>query len=73
MSLLNMSFTGGVFILAVLLLRAVFQNIVSRRTFLVLWLVADALLLIPVRFRLPFSFFSLVKGPDTSAFHEELF
>ena len=68
MSLLNMSFTGGVFILAVLLLRAVFQNIVSRRTFLVLWLVADALLLIPVRFRLPFSFFSLVKGPDTSAF-----
>ena len=68
MSILNMSFTGGVFILAVLLLRAAFQNIVSRRTFLILWLVADALLLIPFRFRLPFSFYSLIKGPDTSSF-----
>ena len=66
MSLLNMSVTGGVFILAVLLLRAAFQNIVSRRTFLVLWLVANALLLIPFRFRLPISIYTLVNRPDTA-------
>ena len=66
MSLLNMSVTGGVFIFAVLLLRAAFQNIVSRRTFLVLWLVANALLLIPFRFRLPISIYTLVNRPDTA-------
>ncbi|MBE7007164.1 MAG: hypothetical protein E7424_08510 [Ruminococcaceae bacterium] len=66
MSLLNMSVTGGVFILAVLLLRAAFQNIVSRRTFLILWLAANALLLIPFRFRLPISIYTLVNQPDTA-------
>ena len=38
MSIATMSLTGGVFILAVLLVRALFQNIVPRRTFLALWL-----------------------------------
>ena len=46
MNILTMSLTGGVFILAVLLTRALFQDIVPRRTFLVLWLAANALLLI---------------------------
>lgn len=63
MSLLNMSVTGGVFILAVLLLRAAFQNIVSRRTFLVLWLVANALLLIPFRIHAPVSIYALAPRP----------
>ncbi len=63
MSLLSVSLTGGVFILAVLLLRDVFQNIVPRRTFLVLWLVADTLLLIPFRVRLPVSIYALAPRP----------
>ena len=67
MSLLNMSLTGGVFILAVLFIRTVFQNIVPRRTFLVLWLVACALLLIPLRFRLPVSFYSLFRQTEVAA------
>ena len=67
MTLLNMSLTGGVFILVVLLVRAAFQNIVPRRTFLVLWLAANALLLIPFRPRLPFSFYALVKRPEAAA------
>ena len=49
MQILTMSLTGGVFILAVLLMRALFQNIVPRRTFLILWLAANALLLVPLR------------------------
>ncbi len=67
MSLLNMSLTGGVFILAVLLLRAVFQNIVPRRTFLALWLAANALLLIPLRFRLPMSIYALLDRGTAEA------
>ena len=60
MSILNMSLTGGVFILTVLFLRAIFQNYVPRRTFLILWLAANALLLVPFRFRLPVSVYGLV-------------
>ena len=63
MTILSMSLTGGVFILAVLLLRAAFQNLVSRRIFLVLWLAFCTLLLIPVRARLPVSIYSLARQP----------
>ena len=67
MSILTMSLTGGVFILAVLLTRALFQDIVSRRTFLVLWLAANALLLIPLRPLLPVSIYRLTAHKSVSA------
>ena len=57
MTVWTMSLTGGVFILAVLAVRALFQNVVPRRTFLVLWLAANALLLIPLRPVLPVSIY----------------
>ncbi len=63
MSLWSITLTGGVFILAVLLLRAVFQNYVPRRTFLVLWLAANALLLIPFRIHAPVSIYALAPQP----------
>ncbi len=63
MSLWSLSLTGGVFILVVLLIRAAFQNIVPRRTFLVLWLVANGLLLIPFRIHAPVSIYALAPRP----------
>ena len=69
MSILNMSLTGGVFILAVLVLRAAFQNFVPRRTFLVLWLAASALLLIPFRIHAPVSIYALAPR-NTAAVSE---
>ena len=67
MQILTMSLTGGVFILAVLLMRALFQNIVPRRTFLILWLAANALLLIPLRPLLPVSIYRLLGHTSTDA------
>ena len=67
MHILTMSLTGGVFILAVLLMRALFQNIVPRRTFLTLWLAANALLLIPLRPLLPVSIYRLLGHTGTGA------
>ncbi|MBE6931857.1 MAG: M56 family metallopeptidase [Ruminococcaceae bacterium] len=63
MNLLTMSLTGGVFIGVTLLLRAIFQHIVPRRAFLSLWLVANALLLIPLRLPTPVSIYALVEAP----------
>ena len=63
MNLLTMSLTGGVFIGVTLLLRTVFQHIVPRRTFLSLWLVANGLLLIPIRLPTPVSIYQLVETP----------
>ena len=63
MNLLSMSLTGGIFIGVVLLLRAVFQHIVPRRAFLILWLVANALLLIPLRLPTPVSIYQFVETP----------
>ena len=67
MSIATMSLTGGVFILAVLLVRALFQNFVPRRTFLALWLAANALLLIPLRPLLPVSIYALVGCSSAGA------
>ena len=47
MSLLEMSFAGGVLILAVIVLRALALNRLPKRMFLVLWAVAAARLLAP--------------------------
>ena len=67
MTVWTMSLTGGVFILAVLAVRALFQNVVPRRTFLVLWLAANALLLIPLRPVLPVSVYALVDRGTAEA------
>lgn len=63
MNLLMMSLTGGVFIGVTLLLRTMLQHILPRRTFLSLWLVANALLLIPLRLPAPVSIYQLVEAP----------
>lgn len=54
MNLLDMSFSGAVFIIAVVVVRSVLINKISKRTFLVLWEIAFLRLLIP--FSIPFMF-----------------
>ena len=51
MNLLQMSFTGAVMILAVIVIRALAINKVPKKTFLVLWGIALVRLMIP--FSLP--------------------
>ena len=59
MTILQMSLTGGIFIAMVLLLRLGLQNYVTRRVFPALWLVGNALLLIPIRISSPTSVYNL--------------
>ena len=47
LSLLELSLTGGVFILAVVVVRALAMNRLPRQAFLLLWAVALARLLLP--------------------------
>lgn len=61
MSLLAMSFYGGVIILTVLLLRAVLGRALPKRTFVILWSVALFRLLVPVQISSAFSVWSLTE------------
>lgn len=54
MNLLGMSFSGAVFIIAVVVVRAVLINKIPKKTFLVLWEIAFLRLLVP--FSIPFMF-----------------
>ena len=67
MSLLQMSFSGAVLILAIAVIRAAAINKLPKKTFLVLWGVALLRLLVPFSIPSAFSVYSLVdRNADTS-------
>lgn len=66
MSLLQMSFAGGVMILAVTVIRALAINLLPKKTFGALWGIVVARLLIPISVPAAFSVYSLLCG-HTSA------
>ena len=61
MNLLQMSFSGAVLILAIVVIRAVAVNRLPKKTFLTLWMIALVRLLIPFSVPSPFSIYSLVN------------
>ncbi|MDE7219327.1 MAG: M56 family metallopeptidase, partial [Oscillospiraceae bacterium] len=61
MSLLEMSFAGGVLILAVIVLRALALNRLPKATFLILWAVAVLRLLLPFSIPSPASVYTLAE------------
>ncbi|MBD5154190.1 MAG: M56 family metallopeptidase [Oscillibacter sp.] len=61
MSLLQMSFSGGVLILAVVVLRALTLNRLPKGTFLALWAVAVLRLLVPFSIPSPASVYTLAE------------
>ena len=73
MSLLEMSRTGGILILAIIVFRALTLNHLPKKTFLLLWWIALARLLLPFSLPSPYSIYSLFpswaawRTPDFSA------
>ena len=61
MGLLQVSFSGAVLILAIVVIRAVAINRLPKKTFLALWIIAIARLLLPFSVPSPFSIYSLVS------------
>lgn len=68
MSLLQMSISGAILILAIVVIRAVVINRLPKKTFLVLWGIALLKLLIPFSVPSVFSVYSLV-GQNTAVNH----
>ena len=66
MSLLQMSFSGAILILAIVVIRALAINRLPRKTFLALWGVALLRLLIPLSLPSMLSVYSVI-GHRTSA------
>ena len=70
MSLLQMSFAGGVMILAITVIRTLAINRLPKKTFLALWGIAVVRLLLPFSFPSVFSVYSLlgshVSGTDVA-------
>ena len=62
MSLVQMSFTGGVFILAVLAVRGLLLDRLPKKTFYILWLAVLIRLLVPFSFSAPVSVYTLAPG-----------
>ena len=60
MSLLQMSFAGGILILAVIVIRALAINMLSKKTFNVLWGISVVRLMIPFSIPSAFSVYSLM-------------
>lgn len=60
MNLLQMSFSGGILILVIVLIRTIAGSRLPKRAFLALWVVALLRLLIPFSLPSAFSFYSLV-------------
>lgn len=60
MSLFKMSFYGGVMILVIIILRAIFRNRLPKRTFVILWGVVLLRLLVPFSVPSEFSVYSMV-------------
>ncbi len=61
MSFLQMSFSGAVFIIAVVMIRAVTINRLPKKTFLILWEIALFRLLVPFSVPSMFSFYTLIS------------
>ena len=71
MTLLKMSFFGAVFIIAVVMIRAIAINSLPKKTFLVLWEIALLRLIIPFTIPSAFSIYSLINySISTPAFYE---
>lgn len=66
MSLLQMSFSGAIFIIAVIIIRAVAINKLPKKTFIILWEIILLRLLIPFSIPSVFSIYSFV-GQNASA------
>ena len=66
MSLLQMSFAGAVMILAIIVIRALAVNLLPKKTFLALWGIVVARLLLPFSVPSAFSVYSLI-GNHTPA------
>lgn len=66
MDLLQMSFAGGVMILAVIVIRALAINLLPKKTFEVLWGIVVVRLLIPFSVPSTFSVYSLLGGHASS-------
>lgn len=67
MNLLQMSFSGGILILVIVLIRTIAGSRLPKRAFLALWVVALLRLLIPFSLPSAFSFYSLVGQNVSSA------
>lgn len=67
MNLLQMSFSGGILILVIVLIRTIAGSRLPKRAFLALWAVALLRLLIPFSLPSAFSFYSLVGQNVSSA------
>ena len=61
MNIFQMSLQGAVLIIVILLIRIVFNNLLPKKTFLILWDIAFARLLIPFSLPSSVSFYSLVQ------------
>ncbi len=61
MSFLQMSFSGAVFIIAIVMIRAVTINRLPKKTFLILWEIALFRLLVPFSIPSMFSFYTLIS------------
>ena len=64
MSLLQMSFTGAILILVIVVIRMIAIHRLPKKTFLVLWIIALARLLLPFSVPSPFSVYSLMRGNE---------
>ena len=67
MQLWEMSISGGVLIVVILVLRRLFHNKVPKRTFLVLWTVAVVRLLVPVAVDAPWNLHSWLEQIGVTA------
>lgn len=65
-TLLAMSITGGIMILAIVLLRLLLQNRLHRTVLLMLWLLAALRLIVPVFSASPTSIYNLLPAQETS-------
>ena len=69
MSLLQMSFSGAILILTIVVIRAMSINILPKRTFLILWGVVLLRLLVPFSVPSGLSVYSLVnRNADANVF-----
>lgn len=62
MSVFQMSLYGSVLILIILILRALFKNMLPKKTFLFLWAITLSRLLIPISLASKFSLYSLINS-----------
>lgn len=60
MNLLKMSFSGGILILVIIIIRAIAKNRLPKRAFLILWAIAFLRLLLPFSVPAVFSAYSLI-------------